>query len=373
MTPALEVIGPEQALRRPAGDARRVAHRDAGRAAPDHRAERRRQDHAVQPDHRRPHARRRLGQAVRAGAAEDRRRSSACISASRAPTRSSRCFPKETLVPQRRAGAARPRQDALEPVDASRPVSRSFTTPRAKRWPWSASATSRDRTVAETSYGERRRLEMAMALAQKPKVLLLDEPLAGLSQEERSQVRELLAQSAARRHHRDDRARHGFGARLRGAHHAAALRRGDRRGHARRSGRRSAHQGGVPWRVRRSSIRDVDAYYGDSHVLHGVGFALRSRQAARRCSAATAPARPPAWRPSWASCAPRRGAIDAVRRAGRRARARGDRAQGHLPGAAGPPRVPLAHGAREPDGRGADAREAATPGRSTACSRCSRG
>jgi branched-chain amino acid transport system ATP-binding protein len=52
---------------------------------------------------------------------------------------------------------------------------------------------SADRTVGETSYGERRRLEMAMALAQKPKVLLLDEPLAGLSQEERSQVRELLA------------------------------------------------------------------------------------------------------------------------------------------------------------------------------------
>src|SRR5947199_1226918 len=52
---------------------------------------------------------------------------------------------------------------------------------------------SADRTVAETSYGDRRRLEVAMALAQKPRVLLLDEPLAGLSQEERSQVRELLA------------------------------------------------------------------------------------------------------------------------------------------------------------------------------------
>ena len=52
---------------------------------------------------------------------------------------------------------------------------------------------SAERTVAETSYGERRRLEMAMVLAQKPKVLLLDEPLAGLSQQERAQVRDLLA------------------------------------------------------------------------------------------------------------------------------------------------------------------------------------
>jgi branched-chain amino acid transport system ATP-binding protein len=51
---------------------------------------------------------------------------------------------------------------------------------------------SADRVVAETSYGERRRLELAMALAQKPKLLLLDEPLAGLSHGERQTVRELL-------------------------------------------------------------------------------------------------------------------------------------------------------------------------------------
>ena len=49
-----------------------------------------------------------------------------------------------------------------------------------------------DRVVGETSYGERRRLELAMALAQKPKLLMLDEPLAGLSLGERQTVRELL-------------------------------------------------------------------------------------------------------------------------------------------------------------------------------------
>jgi branched-chain amino acid transport system ATP-binding protein len=45
-----------------------------------------------------------------------------------------------------------------------------------------------ERQVGQTSYGERRRVEIAMALAQSPKVLLLDEPFAGLSIEERRDV-----------------------------------------------------------------------------------------------------------------------------------------------------------------------------------------
>ena len=48
------------------------------------------------------------------------------------------------------------------------------------------------RPLSETSYGERRRVEIAMALAQNPKVLLLDEPFAGLSVDERHDISRLL-------------------------------------------------------------------------------------------------------------------------------------------------------------------------------------
>jgi branched-chain amino acid transport system ATP-binding protein len=49
-----------------------------------------------------------------------------------------------------------------------------------------------DRPLRETSYGERRRVEIAMALAQNPRLLLLDEPFAGLSIEERRDVLALV-------------------------------------------------------------------------------------------------------------------------------------------------------------------------------------
>jgi branched-chain amino acid transport system permease protein len=50
----------------------------------------------------------------------------------------------------------------------------------------------RDTSVAELAYGEKRRLEIGLALASSPSLLLLDEPLAGMSPRERVETVELL-------------------------------------------------------------------------------------------------------------------------------------------------------------------------------------
>lgn len=46
--------------------------------------------------------------------------------------------------------------------------------------------------AAEMSHGERRQLEIAMALATRPSFMLLDEPMAGMGQEESARMVELL-------------------------------------------------------------------------------------------------------------------------------------------------------------------------------------
>jgi branched-chain amino acid transport system permease protein len=50
----------------------------------------------------------------------------------------------------------------------------------------------RDTPVSELAYGEKRRLEIGLALASSPSLLLLDEPLAGMSPRERVETVELL-------------------------------------------------------------------------------------------------------------------------------------------------------------------------------------
>jgi branched-chain amino acid transport system ATP-binding protein len=51
-----------------------------------------------------------------------------------------------------------------------------------------------DVAVTELSHGERRQLEIAMALATRPRMLLLDEPMAGMGPEESTRLLEMLRQ-----------------------------------------------------------------------------------------------------------------------------------------------------------------------------------
>jgi len=53
-------------------------------------------------------------------------------------------------------------------------------------------ADRRDRLASEVSHGERRLLEIAIALATGPKMLLLDEPMAGVGPEEGQRMVEML-------------------------------------------------------------------------------------------------------------------------------------------------------------------------------------
>ena len=81
-----------------------------------------------------------------------------------------------------------------------------------------ASATRRTRNLA---YGKQRLLEIALALATQPKILLLDEPAAGIPAGESAELFGVISNAAARRDRAVHRARHGPGVPLRRAHHRA--------------------------------------------------------------------------------------------------------------------------------------------------------
>ena len=136
------------------------------------------QDHPLQPDHRRAPARPRHGHASSARTSRASRAGGARTSASPAPTRSSpssRATPCCATSPSRCWALAR----CAGTRSSASTGRRRWSAGRARRWPASGSSHLAERPLAQTSYGERRRVEIAMALAQDPRVLLLDEPFAG--------------------------------------------------------------------------------------------------------------------------------------------------------------------------------------------------
>ena len=183
----LQVDRLEQALRRRGGVGRDHARRSDRRTARHHRPERRRQDHADRPVVGRD--RRRTPAASASPARHHRacRPTGAASSGSRARSRSPRCFPispRSTTwrSPSRRTAAIRSASGAM------RDASRSCASPRARRSRASGLSERADVLVSSLSHGEHRQLEIAMALATKPRMLLLDEPMAGMGPEETARM-----------------------------------------------------------------------------------------------------------------------------------------------------------------------------------------
>ena len=85
--------------------------------------------------------------------------------------------------------------------------------------------------LSELAYGDVKRVELAIALAGAPKLLLMDEPTAGMAPKERAQLMQLDARHRPRARHRRavHRARHGRRVRPRRRHHRAGARRDHRR------------------------------------------------------------------------------------------------------------------------------------------------
>ena len=90
-----------------------------------------------------------------------------------------------------------------------------------------------DQPAYSLSYANRRRLEIARATATNPRLLLLDEPAAGMNPRETQEITELIAQAphGGRLHDPRDRARHARRRGDLGPRRRARPRREDRRGH----------------------------------------------------------------------------------------------------------------------------------------------
>ena len=115
-------------------------------------------------------------------------------------------FPHLTVLRERaRRAAAQARH--LLPVLALRAGAEQAR--RARRWSWSrpsASPPSPKPQAVELPYGRKRALEIATTLALEPEMMLLDEPMAGLGQEDIERIAALIRSRRQGPHRADGRA-----------------------------------------------------------------------------------------------------------------------------------------------------------------------
>ena len=133
--------------------------------------------------------------------------------------------PDPRRLPRGRTASARRRREARPaPRAGARRSPRSSASPNTSHAP-----------VGLLPYGVQKRVELARALCMEPRLLLLDEPVAGMNGGERARMAEVIARVRGEPRPLDPagRARHGHGHAARGRGDGAGLRPADRRRHAR--------------------------------------------------------------------------------------------------------------------------------------------
>ena len=145
-----------------------------------------------------------------------------------------------------------------------------------------------DRLVGELSHGDQRATEIMMALALKPRLLLLDEPTAGMGDQETYDITRLI-----RRLHKDQKLaivliEHDMRVVFHLADRIMVLAEGAvlAEGTPERDRRQRARAGRLSGEGRMNALEAeaIHTFYGKSHILHGVSLERargRDRHAAR--------------------------------------------------------------------------------------------
>ena len=137
-----------------------------------------------------------------------------------------------------------------------------------------------DSIAATLAHGEQRALEVGLALATQPKLVLLDEPMAGMGPEESQRMIELILRIRRARHRPAGRARHGRGVPPRRAHLGAGGRARHRHRHAGRGSRRTPKCAAPTWETSLLlEIENLETAYGASQVLFNLSLQIKEGEA----------------------------------------------------------------------------------------------